>query len=88
MDSTLTCQNRGEPRRPDARRGEAHGNSRLSSNRPRQERLHCRHPGLRQQTGKQVEAMLQEDGIEPIIAEIEVFGSFQEMVAVLKGEQE
>ena len=44
--------------------------------------------GLRQHTSKQVEAMLQEDGNEPIIAEIEVFPSFQEMVAVLKGELE
>jgi hypothetical protein len=44
--------------------------------------------GLRQHTSKQVEAMLQEDGNEPIIAEIEVFPSLQEMVALLKGEQE
>ena len=44
--------------------------------------------GLRQHTSKQVEAMLQEDGNEPIIAEIEVFPSFQEIVAVLKGERE
>ena len=44
--------------------------------------------GLRQHTSKQVEAMLQEGGNEPIIAEIEVFPSFQEMVAVLKGEHE
>jgi hypothetical protein len=44
--------------------------------------------GLRQHTSKQVEAMLQEDGNEPIIAEIEVFPSFQDVVAVLKAEQE
>ncbi|MGH7970484.1 MAG: hypothetical protein ACREIC_17300 [Limisphaerales bacterium] len=44
--------------------------------------------GLRQHTSKQVEAMLLEDGNEPIIVEIEVFPSFQEMVALLKGEQE
>jgi hypothetical protein len=44
--------------------------------------------GIRQHTSKQVDAMLQEDGNEPIIAEIEVFPSFQEMVAVLKGEQD
>ena len=44
--------------------------------------------GLRQHTSKQVEAMLQEDGNEPIIAEIEVFPSLQEMVIALKGEQE
>jgi hypothetical protein len=44
--------------------------------------------GLRQHTSKQVEAMLQEDGNEPIIAEIEVFPELQEMVAMLKGELE
>jgi hypothetical protein len=44
--------------------------------------------GIRQHTSKQVELMLAQDGSEPIIAEIEVFPSFQEMVAVLKGEQE
>jgi hypothetical protein len=44
--------------------------------------------GIRQHTSKQVEAMLQEDGNEPIIAEIEVFPSFQEMVTKLKGGQE
>jgi hypothetical protein len=44
--------------------------------------------GLRQHTSKQVEAMLQEDGAEPIIAEIEVFPEFHGMVAELKGERE
>jgi len=44
--------------------------------------------GLRQHTSKQVELMLQNDGSEPIIAEIEVFPSFQKMVAVLKGEHD
>lgn len=44
--------------------------------------------GIRQHTSKQVEAMLQEDGNEPIIAAIEVFPSFQEMVTALKGEKE
>jgi hypothetical protein len=32
--------------------------------------------------------MLLEDGNEPIIAEIEVFPSIQEMVKTLKGDQE
>ncbi len=44
--------------------------------------------GRRQHTSKQVEVMLQEDGNEPIIAEIEVFPELQEIVAILKGEQE
>jgi hypothetical protein len=35
-----------------------------------------------------VEAMLQEDGNEAIIAGIEMFPSFQKMVAILKGEEE
>jgi hypothetical protein len=43
--------------------------------------------GLRQHTSK-VESMLLEDGNEPIIAEIEVFPSIQEMVKTLKGDQE
>jgi hypothetical protein len=44
--------------------------------------------GLQQHTSKQVDAMLQDDGTEPIIAEIEVFPSFQEMVIALKGKNE
>jgi hypothetical protein len=44
--------------------------------------------GLRQHTSKQVEAMLQEEGTEPIIADIEVFPAFDEMVAIMKGERE
>jgi hypothetical protein len=44
--------------------------------------------GIRQHTSKQVEAMLQEDGNEAIIAEIEAFPSFGELVTALKGEQE
>lgn len=44
--------------------------------------------GIRQHTSKQVDAMLHEDGTEPVIAEIEAFPSFQDMVTVLKGEHE
>ena len=44
--------------------------------------------GLRQHTSKQVEAMLQEEGNEPIIAEIEVFPELKELAMLLKGERE
>jgi len=43
---------------------------------------------LRQHTSKQVDLMLHDDGSDPIIAEIEVFPSFQEIVRALRREQE